>query len=224
MPYRKTDKTRRRNERRRRQIINAARRLFSRQGYEITTMNQIVDKAKTSIGNLYFYFDNKQSLLLTIVKDMINTIWFDTDEEEYHSLSGTAKLALITYRFTTMLMEKDQSARILDVGNSVPIVRKAMFDDFHRRVYAALENDSSLLTGINTDLKLYASYGAITAILDRKRSGEVIENPHDIGMFLARWNLQAIGIDPETANDALASIEKFAIRKRTKKSRGSDNE
>jgi len=224
MPYRKTDKTRRRNERRRRQIMNAARRLFSRQGYEITTMNQIVDKAKTSIGNLYFYFDNKQSLLLAIVKDTVDTIWLDTDEDEYLSLSGTAKLALITYRFATMLMEKDQRARILDVGNSVPIVRKAMFEDFHRRVLAAVENDSSILTGIDTDLKFYASYGAITAILDRKRSGEVIENPHEIGMFLAQWNLQAIGVGPETADEALAAVEKFAARKRTEKSRAANDE
>jgi len=49
-------------------ILRVAKRLFSEQGYEKTTVRQIVSAANTSMGNLYFYFPNKLSILKTICK------------------------------------------------------------------------------------------------------------------------------------------------------------
>ena len=48
MVYKQTEKTRIRNEQRKRDIMDAARSLFVEKGYHSTTMNHIVKKA--SIG------------------------------------------------------------------------------------------------------------------------------------------------------------------------------
>src|SRR2546425_11549934 len=56
MPYRVTERTEQRRQAMRKRIITAARDLFVRQGYQPTTMQQIVQEAGTSIGNCYFYF------------------------------------------------------------------------------------------------------------------------------------------------------------------------
>ncbi|MBN2357113.1 TetR/AcrR family transcriptional regulator [candidate division KSB1 bacterium] len=55
-------------------ILHAAKRLFSEQGYEKTSVRQIVQQANTSMGNLYFYFPNKLSILKTICKTYINIL------------------------------------------------------------------------------------------------------------------------------------------------------
>ncbi|MEX2527815.1 MAG: TetR/AcrR family transcriptional regulator, partial [Gemmatimonadota bacterium] len=67
MPYRQTPRSVRIRARSRNRILRAARRLLARNGLEGTTMNQIASDANTSIGNLYFYFKNKDALLEAVV-------------------------------------------------------------------------------------------------------------------------------------------------------------
>ena len=52
-------------------ILKAAKKLFSEQGYEKTSVRQIVEEVKTSMGNLYFYFPNKMSILKTICTNYV---------------------------------------------------------------------------------------------------------------------------------------------------------
>jgi AcrR family transcriptional regulator len=47
-------------------ILEAAMRLFSEQGYKATTTNKIAELAGVSVGSLYHYFPNKESILLEL--------------------------------------------------------------------------------------------------------------------------------------------------------------
>lgn len=47
-------------------IINAAWELFYEQGYENTTIDDIVERSETSKGSFYHYFDSKDSLLSSL--------------------------------------------------------------------------------------------------------------------------------------------------------------
>lgn len=47
-------------------IISAAWQLFNRQGYEDTTIEEIVELSETSKGSFYHYFDSKDALLGTL--------------------------------------------------------------------------------------------------------------------------------------------------------------
>ena len=44
-------------------IINAAWRLFYEQGYDDTTIEEIIDESLTSKGSFYHYFEGKDALL-----------------------------------------------------------------------------------------------------------------------------------------------------------------
>jgi AcrR family transcriptional regulator len=50
-------------------ILSAATTLFTKVGYENTTVAQILAKSDISVGTFYKYFDSKQSILLAIVQD-----------------------------------------------------------------------------------------------------------------------------------------------------------
>jgi len=50
-------------------ILGAATALFTKVGYENTTVAQILAKSDISVGTFYKYFDSKQSILLAIVQD-----------------------------------------------------------------------------------------------------------------------------------------------------------
>ena len=60
-------------------IVNAAWKLFYEQGYEDTTVEEIIELSQTSKGSFYHYFDGKDALLSTL------SSLFD---EKYEELTG----------------------------------------------------------------------------------------------------------------------------------------
>jgi AcrR family transcriptional regulator len=59
-------------------IVEAAARVFEERGYEATTTNQIAEVAGVSVGSMYQYFADKQSLLTALherhAADVLNVI------------------------------------------------------------------------------------------------------------------------------------------------------
>src|SRR5580704_12374428 len=53
---------------RERRILSAARRLFDRNGYAKTSMEDVADRAGLAVGTLYNYFNSKDDLLLAIMR------------------------------------------------------------------------------------------------------------------------------------------------------------
>lgn len=54
-------------------ILDAARNLFSRQGYHKTTMPEIAKAAGASVGLIYYHFASKADILVAIVKEFHDT-------------------------------------------------------------------------------------------------------------------------------------------------------
>jgi TetR/AcrR family transcriptional regulator, acrAB operon repressor len=68
-----------RSEHSRRQVLDAALRLFSRQGYRATTIREIADEAGVSIGNCYHHFEDKEAIFRTL----LNEFWAISDSKRY---------------------------------------------------------------------------------------------------------------------------------------------
>ncbi|WYP27528.1 TetR/AcrR family transcriptional regulator [Alkalihalobacillus sp. FSL W8-0930] len=63
-------------------IILAARELFNSKGYSETSMSEIIKKASTSKGNLYYHFESKEALYLSILEEDLNK-WLN-DWQKYN--------------------------------------------------------------------------------------------------------------------------------------------
>jgi AcrR family transcriptional regulator len=57
-------------ETRRRQLLDAARKLFVKKGFRATTTEEIARKAGLTKGALYFHFKNKEDILFELVKSI----------------------------------------------------------------------------------------------------------------------------------------------------------
>src|SRR5579884_721548 len=53
----------------RRQVLDAALRLFSHRGYRATTVRDIADEAGVSTGNVYHHFEEKEQIFRTLVDE-----------------------------------------------------------------------------------------------------------------------------------------------------------
>lgn len=56
----------REKKQRRAQILNAARTLLLKEGFNKTSVNKIAKKAELSIGSIYFYFRNKEEIFASL--------------------------------------------------------------------------------------------------------------------------------------------------------------
>ncbi|POF34931.1 AcrR family transcriptional regulator [Roseibium marinum] len=97
-------------------IVEAAGQIFAESGYELATTNQIAERAGISIGSLYQYFPNKDSLIFEVQK---------THREE---LLRSLKLAIA-------------DSRHLSFREAIKVVVHASLDSHskHPKLHAAFE-------------------------------------------------------------------------------------
>lgn len=71
----------REEERLRKEILSAAARLFARQSFQKTSMQQIADDVGISVGRIYRFFDGKEEIFRHLVKNVMAHIDRVADEE-----------------------------------------------------------------------------------------------------------------------------------------------
>jgi AcrR family transcriptional regulator len=145
-------------EERRRQILDAAVRVFARTGYHGSRVGDIAEEAGVAHGLLYHYFSSKEEVLQTVFREN----WGElierfraveaTDEPAREKLAGIAKILLRTWRndpdlVTVMVREVARSqqlqGQVEDVREAFAIVQRVIEEgqaagDFSRDLDARL--------------------------------------------------------------------------------------
>jgi AcrR family transcriptional regulator len=60
----------------RREILDAAARVFARDGFHPTTMAQVAAEAEVAVGTLYLYFKTKENLYFSLVEEKVAELLF----------------------------------------------------------------------------------------------------------------------------------------------------
>ena len=115
---RRTDARRRRKAERPHEILEAAFAEFSRNGYAMTTLDQIAERAGVTKGTIYVYFENKEHLFITMVRELMK-VTLDTVQEMLERHQGsTADLLREQFSFIYQHIVEDrrrrEMARLLD--------------------------------------------------------------------------------------------------------------
>ncbi len=56
-------------------LVNAARELFWSNGFEATSLSDILEKADANAGSLYYLFKTKEELLLAVLDQYVDLMW-----------------------------------------------------------------------------------------------------------------------------------------------------
>lgn len=105
-------------------IVSAAWRLFYEQGYENTTIEEIIDESQTSKGSFYHYFEGKDALLSSLsylfdekyeeLREELNESMtaFDKliflNEELFDMIENSIDIDLLTRLYSTQLTTKGE--------------------------------------------------------------------------------------------------------------------
>jgi AcrR family transcriptional regulator len=105
------ERKQRERERRRQQIIVAAKRVFSEKGFSKTTMEDIAREAELSPGTLYLYFKNKDELYASLslrILQYMNIRLEDVKKENSSSpeqkIAATKEALYDVYQFDPMIL------------------------------------------------------------------------------------------------------------------------
>lgn len=91
---------------RRKQIYEAAMTCFNRKGYYQTTMDEIAAESGLSKGALYWYFDSKKELFISLLQDILDPIGLEWEAiAADKTRTATEKLRLIVAVFRAQFDE-----------------------------------------------------------------------------------------------------------------------
>ncbi len=157
----------------RRVILEAAIRVFARQGYHATRVSDIADEAGVAYGLVYHYFRSKEavmtelfterwSLLLSAGEELVAT-----DASPREKLAGIAGFIIDSYRHDPELM-KVIIVEVTRAANSfgqthLPQIRQAY--DQVARIVAEAQRDGSFQPQIDPGFVGMWFYGAIEQLL-----------------------------------------------------------
>ena len=146
-------------------IIEAAWELFYEQGYEDTTVEEIIERSGTSKGSFYHYFDGKDALLSSL------SYLFD---EEYARLQqeldpdmdawdkllhlNRALFAMIDSRISMELLARLLSSQLITKGNKHLLDHDRLYFKYLRQIVREGQAKGQLTVAltVNEIVKLYA--------------------------------------------------------------------
>jgi len=162
----------REKERRRQQIIVAAKRVFSEKGFNKATMEDIAQEAELSPGTLYLYFKNKEELYASLSLRILQYLHIRVEHVNKEDLNPEQKLdALIEAMY--------------DVYAFDPLI---LINMFHLQSSETLKNLSEKLMGEIEDLSR-KSIGAIAAVFEEGINAGVFIDRHPVALADIFWAL-----------------------------------
>jgi len=163
----------REKERRRQQIIVAAKRVFSEKGFNKSTMEDIASEAELSPGTLYLYFKNKEELYASLSLRILQYLHIRVEHVNKETeLSPPQKL------------EKLIEA-MYDVYDFDPLI---IINMFHLQSSETLKNLSPRLMAQIEELSR-KSIGAISSIFQEGVEKGVFIEKHPVALSDIFWSL-----------------------------------
>lgn len=146
-------------------IINAAWDLFYEQGYEYTTVDEIIEKSGTSKGSFYHYFEGKDALLgsLSYIFDeeyqkLIETMPPDMSCFDKLLFLNSELFSTIEERIDIDLLTRLYSTQLVTKGEKHLLDNKRLYYKLLRKIVTDGQKNNEI-TGemtVNEIVKLYA--------------------------------------------------------------------
>lgn len=146
-------------------IVSAAWKLFYEQGYDDTTIDEIVEESKTSKGSFYHYFDGKDALLgsLAYLFDEKYEELEKQIDENMHCIDVLCMLnrelfEMIENRIDIDLLTRLYSTQLVTKGEKHLLDHNRVYYKLLRRIVLSGQQKGEITTDktVNEIVKLYA--------------------------------------------------------------------
>src|SRR5438270_8798981 len=156
---------------RRRELLDAAVRVFAEKGFHASRVGDIAEEAGVAHGLLYHYFRSKEELLETIfretwrdVLDAVRSVE-ETDESARDRLAGSAKILLRAWRrdpdlVRVLVREVTRSSHLQQRIEEIDLAFAGL-----ERIIARGQAEGEFRADVDPRMVSYVFYGALEEIL-----------------------------------------------------------
>ncbi len=171
---------------RRRELVDAAVRVFARDGFHRSRVGDIAEEAGVAHGLLYHYFRSKDDVLEAIFRETWSILVSETKRIESSGVPFREQLRRFARIYLGSWLVTPEVIRVLvrevgrspEVGNRVDEIRE-LFVILQRMIEAARER-GEVRAGCEPQLAAWALYGALEEILTGWVLGQLPAEEEDV--------------------------------------------
>ena len=168
-------------------VLVVSKNLFVTQGYEKTTMRQIVEAAGMTTGSLYNFFDSKEDILLRLIRDLFSDVPTLADEIVSPDDNPLLRISLeISLYFYAIEFAPNLSGLYISIFKSYPAAKLIAHIEARRAITvmgAALQGHSY----VDYYLKNMAIIGIMQKLLEEREYGDLIFQFEQIVALIGRY-------------------------------------
>jgi AcrR family transcriptional regulator len=176
---------------RRRELVDAAVRVFARNGFHASRVGDIAEEAGVAHGLLYHYFRSKDEVLETIFRETWSGLVIETERIEESGVELREQLLRFARIYLGSWLQTPELIRVLvrevarspEVGNRVDEIHE-LFRALQRMIDTAQER-GEVRAGCDSQIAAWAVYGAFEEILTGWVLGQLPAEPADVERAVA---------------------------------------
>ena len=191
-------------------LLITAKRLFLKQGYHNTSIRQIVKKANSSIGNFYFYYHDKQTVLKIVAKELIEILRNQIVKVKDLGLSPEIGFAFDFKLGYIKTLEESKLSKIWYIIQNTPEIHKYSLENKKIRLQTFFGDRIPA-----EELKLIATaiQGISDAIRQESLKGELENDPIELSNKIIEYSLRLLGFSQEEVNHTIKKVDELIKEK-----------
>jgi AcrR family transcriptional regulator len=213
MVYRRTPRSDAVRAASRERILDAALDLFGSKGYDATTMQDIVTDAGTSIGNVYFYFRNKEAVATALAERCAHSLYDESQQLASGVPTGPQRVAaILALNSISFLSGRVDLSRLVAATDQRQSVVSVVGDVAVTRWVPVLTECFPDRRAEELPVLAAAMWGTSRSLADKIGRGKLDLSPTEAAEFVVRWNLRGLGLSAREIESVWAGTARFVAR------------
>jgi AcrR family transcriptional regulator len=192
-------------------ILQTAKKLFAKQGYDNTSVREIVQSANTSMGNLYFHFPNKQSILKVICKEYVNILRKQIQRVSELSFRPEVGFALDFRIGYITTLEHPKTSQVFSAAQNIPEIHEYSLENKRLRLKTFF---NSKISPKENNYLAIAIQGIADGIFDQKREGKLNERSSVLSNTIIDFSLRLIGYSKPEISKTIEEVNDYIKKNR----------
>ena len=178
-------------------ILKAATELFSKNGYDKTSIRDITKKAEVSIGTLYFYFENKKDILKEVfmrLKPVFSNLHNEYNDKlsfvEYFRVLGKSMINFCVSNLGFNMLLLNEGMKDHELGDffyeqfktEIDVISRKLSEYSDRENLRKVDHEKMAINLISSTLSLAIFNGVFKDNLGGSFLDEMLENLIDVNI------------------------------------------